>query len=290
MSKRAPTKPKSARSTSSTTNTSSTTAAPRPLSRTRYAKLLNDVQRLVHAADAAVDHHKVVAQWNLGKRITAERVAERQGYHNAVLRDLAADLRLSVRHLQYAVRFRETYSTCPTEPLSWLHYRALLSCPDPESRAHYTRLAIDTPLNSRQLTQRIASDKHGLDHSHVLPRPDVYEYVYRVRVDQVIDGDTFDLTIDLGYMTQRQERVRLAAIDCPELPTPEGRAARDFVYARLMSAKTIAIHSERNKDLHGRYVAHLYYSPDDLRLTDCITQATHLNAELLANGHATRVV
>jgi endonuclease YncB( thermonuclease family) len=91
-------------------------------------------------------------------------------------------------------------------------------------------------------------------------------------------------------MTLRKERIRLAAIDCPELRTPEGRAARDFVYARLMSAKTIAIHSERNRDLHGRYVAHLYYSPDNIRITNCITQATHLNAELLATGHAERVV
>lgn len=283
MTKRAQ-QPKTASSTLS--NASNTPL--RPLSATRYAKLLSDVQRLVRAADAAVDHHKVVAQWNLGQRITAERVAERQGYRTTVLRDLAADLHLSVRQLQYAVRFHATYAACPTQALSWLHYRALLVCPTPKARAHYTQLALATPLNARQLAAAIASDKRGVDHGDTLPRPDVYEYVYRVRVDQIIDGDTLDLTIDLGYRTQRQERIRLAAIDCPELLTPEGRVARDFVYTRLMSAKTIAIHSQRSKDLHGRYIAHLYYSPHDLPLTDCITQATHLNAELLAHGHATR--
>lgn len=266
------------------------THAPQPLRSGRYAKLRSDVQRLVLVANRAVDQQKVEAQWALGDRIVAERIQQEHGYHNSVLRDLSIDLSLSVRHLQYAVRFRDTYAKCPTHPLGWLHYRALLVCPDAKSRAHYTQLAIATPLNSRQLAQRIAADRHGVDYSRHLPRPTVLQYVYGVRVDQIIDGDTFDLTIDLGYMTLREERIRLAAIDCPELPTPEGRAARDFVYSRLLSAKTIAIHSERNRDLHGRYVAHLYYSPDDIRITDCITQATHLNAELLAKGHATRAL
>jgi hypothetical protein len=169
--------------------------APQPLSGSRYAKLRADVQRLVHAASTAVDQQKVESQWALGDRIASERVEHEHGYHNSVLRDLAGDLSLSVRHLQYAVRFRDTYAKCPTHSLSWLHYRALLACADAKSRAHYTQLAIDTPLNSRQLAQRITADKHGLDYSRHLPRPTAVEYVYGVRVDQIIDGDTFDLTL-----------------------------------------------------------------------------------------------
>lgn len=91
----------------------------------------------------------------------------------------------------------------------------------------------------------------------LLPRPTDPGYLYRATVAQVVDGDTFDLRIDVGFDMSRNGRFRLAAVDCPELPTPEGRRARDFVYKRLLRAKTIVVKTQKT-DLHGRYVTHLF--------------------------------
>ena len=49
-------------------------------------------------------------------------------------------------------------------------------------------------------------------------------YEYRCRIDRVVDGDTVDVDIDLGFgVWLREERVRMYGIDTPESRT------RDFV-------------------------------------------------------------
>ena len=46
-------------------------------------------------------------------------------------------------------------------------------------------------------------------------RPDT-EYVYRARLLNVVDGDTVDLEIDLGFRITREVRVRLKGVDTAE--------------------------------------------------------------------------
>jgi len=46
------------------------------------------------------------------------------------------------------------------------------------------------------------------------------EFVYRATLDRVIDGDTFDCVLDLGFDVKlNKQRVRLAGIDTPESRT-----------------------------------------------------------------------
>jgi len=66
------------------------------------------------------------------------------------------------------------------------------------------------------------------------------------------------------------------------------RAARDFVFSRLMSARTIAIKTQRT-DLHGRYVTHLFYSDTEISIDVRFRDGTYLNAELVNEGHAKAV-
>ena len=42
------------------------------------------------------------------------------------------------------------------------------------------------------------------------------EYIYKATVMRIIDGDTVDLDIDLGFHVSIKQRVRLAGIDTPE--------------------------------------------------------------------------
>lgn len=261
----------------------------RPLSDQRYKRLVQDVQQLVTAASAAADQGKVNAYWQLGRRITREQLETQAGYHNAILRDLSRTSHMAVRTLQYAVKFHRLYPKCPTGPLNWLHYRVLLDrCPSETARAHYEALAVREGLVSRDLAMRIVEDQRTRTGETALPRPPEADYLYAVKVDEVIDGDTLDMIIDLGFRTKRSDRFRLADIDCEELPRPGARKARDFVYGRLLTAKTIVVQTLRS-DLHGRYVAHLFYSDTQLPIAQCFRQGTHLNAELVSEGHAKRV-
>ena len=45
-------------------------------------------------------------------------------------------------------------------------------------------------------------------------------YTYKVKeINRVVDGDTVDITIDLGFGLTKKERVRVAGIDTPESRT-----------------------------------------------------------------------
>ena len=45
-------------------------------------------------------------------------------------------------------------------------------------------------------------------------------YNFRVtKINRVVDGDTIDVTIDLGFDLQKKERVRIAGVDTPEKRT-----------------------------------------------------------------------
>jgi hypothetical protein len=50
-------------------------------------------------------------------------------------------------------------------------------------------------------------------------------YVYQAKTLRVLDGDTYEFLIDLGFQTSTTQEIRLYHWDCPELPTPEGKAA-----------------------------------------------------------------
>ena len=259
----------------------------------RYATLRRDVQRLTVRAERLTDQAKVGAFWELGERIAREKLDVKYGQHNAMLRDLAADTRTPARNLRYAMAFHHLYKRVPKLPLSWGHYRVLLDRPSEASRAHYQALAIEQGLPVHKLSRLIARDVRTTRGESGLKRPTQPSYLYRATVEQVIDGDTMDLSIDLGFHVDRRGRFRLAAIDCPELgrggsqtrPVDPGRAARDFVFARLTTAKTIVVKTQRT-DLHGRYVTHLFYSEANTTIDACFKDGTYLNAELVEAGHA----
>jgi micrococcal nuclease len=55
-----------------------------------------------------------------------------------------------------------------------------------------------------------------------MPPPEV-NFIYRATCVKVIDGDTLDLLVDLGFRAFEKVRVRLRGYNAPELSTQEGR-------------------------------------------------------------------
>lgn len=107
-------------------------------------------------------------------------------------------------------------------------------------------------------------------------------YDYACEVVRVIDGDTLVLRVDLGFRMTTEQAFRLYGIDAPELPTPEGVAARDFVnrWVGEHGRDHKRVRTYPNPDKYGRWLAMLSSPlPDDpVGLT--------LNAVMVANGHA----
>jgi endonuclease YncB( thermonuclease family) len=249
------------------------------LSKGRYEALLSDVQSILSNAS----HEKIAAYWRVGRRIKRERLVHKAGYHNSVLRDLATDSRLTVRTLQRAVLFHASYSKAPSGHfLNWTHYCALLKLPTDAERARYARLATEQGLTATELRHAISVGLDGVEEPALLERPTQPSYLYSASVRAIVDADTLDLDVDLGFHTFRQERFRLAQIDAPEHKSAAGRKARDFVAKQLIRAQTVVVKTGR-VDLYGRYVVHLFHSRKQISIDDCFLRGEHLNNQLLAH-------
>ena len=72
----------------------------------------------------------------------------------------------------------------------------------------------------------------------------MYEY-YVHSLDKVVDGDTIDVTIDLGFDIKYSSRVRLAGIDTPESRTRDleekalGLEAKEYLKSDLRMLKEL---------------------------------------------------
>ena len=115
---------------------------------------------------------------------------------------------------------------------------------------------------------------------HKLGRPGSRLHTYLGVVDRVVDGDTLEVRIDLGFRVWRSERIRLRGIDTPELNTPAGKQARAFVERELARCEFVVFHSYKT-DLYARYIADLFYEPT-LKDKNAVFEKGHfLNQKLL---------
>lgn len=90
----------------------------------------------------------------------------------------------------------------------------------------------------------------------------MYEYSVK-EVVKVVDGDTVDIVIDLGFDLSKKERVRLAGIDCPESRTSDdeekimGNESKEYLKSRLESLVNVKVKTEKDGK-YGRMLGWLY--------------------------------
>jgi len=256
------------------------------LSNTRYARLLDTVRQLLEEARThrSVDEALVQTYWSIGKRIADTHVLDDSAYGDATLKRLSTDLDVDVRTLQRSVAFSVAYAAPPSADLTWSHYRQLLTLSDPKERAFYEQLARGESLSVRALGAAIDSDvysaKNKPKRKATLRRPSKKRYVYEALLVRVVDGDTLLVDIDVGFEVFKRQRIRLAAINAFSATSNKGRQATAFVAERLSLADRIVLQSHR-ADLHGRYVAHVFYSTRELDFEKTFEVGGYLNQELL---------
>jgi micrococcal nuclease len=103
----------------------------------------------------------------------------------------------------------------------------------------------------------------------------MYEYYVR-KVENVVDGDTIDVLIDLGFDILFQSRVRLAGIDTPESRTSDkaekvlGLESKEYLKKHLKDAKSVVIKTEKmdSSEKYGRILGWLYVNGDTESIND----------------------
>lgn len=93
----------------------------------------------------------------------------------------------------------------------------------------------------------------------------MYEYKVK-KLIKIVDGDTLDLEIDLGFNITIQERIRLSGIDAPEIRSSDvverekANASRLWLEKKLKDRK-MRILTEKD-DKYGRMLGWVYIEED----------------------------
>lgn len=107
---------------------------------------------------------------------------------------------------------------------------------------------------------------------------------YEVKILKVVDGDTVDVDIDLGFgITLRDERVRIMGIDTPESRTSDkvekifGLASKERLKDLLgKTAILITTENKHGEDMKGKFGRVLGdFEVDDKRVTEILIEEGH---------------
>jgi len=108
---------------------------------------------------------------------------------------------------------------------------------------------------------------------------------YDVRVVKIVDGDTVDVDIDLGFgVTLRDERVRIMGIDTPESRTRDkvedlfGEAAKERLKVLMKDGgKLITTEDRKGEDMKGKFGRILgdFRIGDGRKVTDILIEEGH---------------
>ena len=113
-------------------------------------------------------------------------------------------------------------------------------------------------------------------------------YTYKIKLDRVVDGDTVDAHIDLGFDISVKKRIRFLGINTPESRTRDleekarGLAAKDRVKQLLEGTNRIQLTSH-GAGKYGRCLGELYIDVVDGQ--EKIT-LENVNELLIKEGHA----
>ena len=119
-------------------------------------------------------------------------------------------------------------------------------------------------------------------------------YIYKAELIRVVDGDTVELMIDLGFSQFTRQTMRLYGIDAPETRTAEGKAAKAWLWNALQPleaiyVQTIQLSTKAKRDKYGRFLAVLYGELGDIdanRPMKTPVSPSSINARMIIEGHA----
>ena len=111
----------------------------------------------------------------------------------------------------------------------------------------------------------------------------MYQYFVK-EVKNVVDGDTIDVVIDLGFDILFASRVRLAGIDTPESRTTDkaekalGIEAKEYLKKQLKDAKSVVIRTEKmdSSEKYGRILGWVYINGE----------SESINNKMINDGYA----
>ena len=107
-------------------------------------------------------------------------------------------------------------------------------------------------------------------------------WTFECTVTRVVDGDTIELMVDVGFRLTYRDKFRLAHIDAPELKTDKGKAAKAWLENLIKD-----IDNDPNAGFEVRVIKHGKYRwIGDVGIVENGIHQTTLSKSLVAAGYA----
>ena len=117
-------------------------------------------------------------------------------------------------------------------------------------------------------------------------------YIYRIKsVQRVVDGDTIDADIDLGFDISLSKRIRLAGVDTPESRTKDevekklGLEVKEWLKKKLEGQTDVIVKTELpdSTEKYGRILGHLFIGDKDV---SAVNKKKSVNQMMIDEGYA----
>lgn len=108
------------------------------------------------------------------------------------------------------------------------------------------------------------------------------DYIYKIKVTRVVDGDTIDADIDLGFNMTLSKRIRLHGINTPETRTRDkqekkrGLAAKERLQQIIDDQQGVLFLKSMDQGKFGRCIGVLFEQDfDDQSINDMLVEEGH---------------
>ena len=117
-------------------------------------------------------------------------------------------------------------------------------------------------------------------------------YIYRIKsVLKVVDGDTIDAAIDLGFDISLTKRIRLAGVDTPESRTTDanekklGLEVKEWLKKKLEGQTDVIVKTELpdSTEKYGRILGHLFIGDKEV---SAVNKKKSVNQMMIDEGYA----
>lgn len=101
-------------------------------------------------------------------------------------------------------------------------------------------------------------------------------YRYAATVIRIVDGDTVDLRVDLGFRDWLEDRFRFYGINAPELigdTHDAGVAAKEYLESLIPVGSSIVVETFKPKDKYGRWLGIIHTDGETASVNDRMVES-----------------
>ncbi len=277
------------------------------------SRIIAQIKAILSGVDDSLEDEDKLSMvrgyWEAGRLATGHKDSTGMPF-----KEIAREIEVPVGSLQRYTQFYKTFADGYPEKhgnrvVSWTYICCILPVHDAKAREFYLREACLQGWNKYELTKRIRQDYHGAlqdaarsRESKTLKPKKQRLYTYAAEVIKIVDADTFDLEIDVGFKARQEHRVRLRGINAPEIGTPAGRKAKRFVERELgkcVVEKPLFKGARANRPLvvvktyklgqYGRYTVDIYYLAGETD-PEAIAESGKLLNQVLVSAKLARLI